>query len=457
MKAHPRMSRLIDDRYEVLGQLGEGGMAVVLAARDQRLNRDVAIKLLRPHLANDPRIHERFAREAHAAAALNHPNIIEIFDVGVHGANPYIVMKLVSGQTLKQIIATDAPFHPDDVAALLQQIGRALDHAHAKGYIHRDVKPGNILIEQTGTALVADFGIAKGLDESDLTEFGAGFGTAAYMAPEQVLGQMATPATDIYSAGVIAFELLTGKLPFSAETPVAMAMRQVHDAPPPPSLVNPRLPPALDSVVLRALDKNPTRRWPSMREFVRALTAATSHDYEPSYSLERHLSEPKIAGRWLTYVVGVIVLAMAGAMLWFGMRRENTSLDQDPTGRVPTSVIAISNETPAAPTAADAASNTLPITTMPAADVEVAPTIAPAIDFRVSAPDVRGSSMPDATRTLLAAGLRIAMAQTEFSSTTPMNAIIAQDPAPGTAIEEGGVVRVTLSRGASPFRSNPSP
>jgi serine/threonine protein kinase len=457
MMASSRTSRLIDGRYEVLGTLGEGGMAVVLAARDRRLARDVAVKLLRPHLASDPRLCERFAREAHAAASLNHPNIIEIYDVGVHDNTPYIVMKLISGQTLKQIIATEAPFHPQDVAALMSQIGSALDHAHARGYIHRDIKPGNILIDRTGTALVADFGIAKGLDESDLTDFGGGFGTAAYMAPEQVLGQMATPATDIYSAGVIAFELLTGSLPFAAETPVAMAMRQVHDAPPPPSLVNPRLSPGLDSVVLRSLDKNPTRRWASMHDFAHAMTSLSNEGSTPKQYSEGRQQAPRSNGRWAALGAGVIVLVMAGALIWSGMRSGNTRINGNLVLNPPTAVIETSNVPTAVPEVAVAATNGPQTNAAPTAVVEIAPTIAPVVAAAVTVPDVRGATIPDATRTLLEAGLRIAVNQSEFSNTTPMNAIVTQNPAPGESVGSGGVVRVTLSRGSSPFGSNESP
>jgi serine/threonine protein kinase len=452
-----RTSRLIDDRYEVRGRLGEGGMAVVLAARDRRLARDVAIKMLRPHLANDPRVCERFAREAHAAATLRHPHIVEIYDVGVHEETPYIVMQLVPGQTLKQIIASDAPFHPDDVASLIRQIGNALDHAHAKGYIHRDIKPANILIDSSGRALVADFGIAKGLEDPDLTDAGGGFGTAAYMAPEQVLGQMATPATDIYASGVVAFEMLTGQLPFAADTTVAMAMRHVHDAPPPPSLVNPRLMPTLDAIVLQALDKNPTRRWASMHDFAQALDSRNRGDFRSDSPSKQMSSAPKPSGSMSTATVAVLVLIMAGLLIWFGLQLGNERPLPDRTIDPPAAVIETSDEPATVPTATLEATMSPPPTAAPTAAIETAPTIAPVSEQGISVPDLRGATIPDAARNLLQDGLRISVDRSEFSDAMPMNSIIAQDPAPGVAIEPGGVVRVTLSRGPSPFDANDNP
>ena len=246
-------------------------MATVYLGHDLLLGRDVAIKSPRPQFSADPGFRARFEREARAAAALSHPNIIDVYDVGEDDGTPFIVMELVRGQSLKAIIAADAPFHPDDVAELLEQIGGALDYAHARGYVHRDIKPGNILIDEHGRARLVDFGIAKGLADGDLTEAGSSLGTVGYLSPEQAAGLMATPASDVYSVGVVAFEMLTGELPFAAETPVGVAMRHVHDPAPRPSHVVPGLPPQVDPIILRALAKDPTRRWGSAGAFARAL------------------------------------------------------------------------------------------------------------------------------------------------------------------------------------------
>ena len=262
---------LIKGRYRVGRRLGEGGMAIVYLGHDLLLGRDVAIKSPRPQFSADPGFRARFEREARAAAALSHPNIIDVYDVGEDDGTPFIVMELVRGQSLKEIIAADSPFHPDDVAELLEQIGGALDYAHARGYVHRDIKPGNILVDQHGRARLVDFGIAKGLADGDLTETGASLGTVGYLSPEQAAGLMATPASDVYSVGVVAFEMLTGELPFAAETPIGVAMRHVNDPAPRPSHVVPGLPPQVDPIILRALAKDPTRRWGSAGAFARAL------------------------------------------------------------------------------------------------------------------------------------------------------------------------------------------
>jgi serine/threonine-protein kinase len=211
-----RTQAIINGRYRVGRRLGQGGMALVYAGHDLLLGRDVAIKTLRPEFASDPAFRARFEREARAAAALSHPNIIDIFDVGEEGGQPFIVMELVRGKSLREIIAAEAPFHPTDVAELLEQVGSALDYAHARGYVHRDIKPGNILVDEHGRARVVDFGIAKGLADADLTETGGGFGTVGFISPEQAEGLMATPASYFYSGGVVAYLLLTGSLLFPA-------------------------------------------------------------------------------------------------------------------------------------------------------------------------------------------------------------------------------------------------
>ncbi|HEU0114711.1 MAG TPA: protein kinase, partial [Thermomicrobiales bacterium] len=261
----------VNGRYRVDRRVGEGGMAVVFRGYDLLLGREVAIKALRPQYAADPAFRLRFEREARAAAGFRHPNIIQIFDVGEERGAPYFVMEYVEGQTLAEIVAAEAPFHPDDVAALLRQLGAALDYAHERGYVHRDVKPQNILVDPDGHARVVDFGIAKGLGDSDLTATGAGLGTVQYISPEQASGLMATPASDIYAAGVVAFEMLTGRLPFEADSPVAVAMKHVNDAPPPPSALLATVPPAVDAIVLRAMAKDPTQRFSSAGALAEAM------------------------------------------------------------------------------------------------------------------------------------------------------------------------------------------
>jgi serine/threonine-protein kinase len=459
---------LINGRYRVDRLLGEGGMAVVYLGHDLQLGRAVAIKTLRPQFAADPAFRARFEREARAAASLSHPNIIDVHDVGEADGIPFIVMELVRGQSLREIIAAEAPFHPDDVAALLKQIAAALDYAHSRGYVHRDVKPANILVDEHGRARVVDFGIAKGLADSDLTETGAGFGTAAYISPEQAAGLMATPASDVYSAGIVAFEMLAGRLPFRAETPVGLALRHVNDQPPAPSRLRADTPPAVDAIVLRALAKDPTRRWPSVGAFAHALGTWRDREQHAPTSPAPVQDEPALPSRaspLVTAAVIAIVIGALAALLWAGMRlaplggEGGASVD-------PTPVAPIVTDGRAEPTAT-ATEGVPTITTIDVAALEptppepetaaAAPTIAPTGAGTIAVPNLHGLTIGGATGALLPQGLRIALDQTRYSDTIPLNAIVAQDPPPGARVAPGTVIRVTLSRGPSPFPDNDRP
>jgi len=450
---------LINGRYRVGRRLGEGGMAVVFVGHDLLLGRDVAIKTLHPRYAADRAVRARFEREGRAAAALSHPNVIDVFDVGDDGGAPYIVMELVRGQSLKEIITADAPFHPDDVAELLGQVAVALDYAHARGYVHRDIKPGNILVDGHGRARVVDFGIAKSLADADLTVAGDGLGTVGYLSPEQAEGLMATPASDVYAIGVVAFEMLTGELPFAAETPVGLAMRHVHDPPPPPSRLRRGLPPQLDAVVLRALDKDPTRRWPSAGAFTRALRNWRQQGAEHA-ALAEHVSVEKPRGSPLpTIIVVLLVVGALAALLWTGFRGLSSSSER-PTPTVPA---------PSAPIITGAVDNdlsgdeeTMPIIEpaqdeVPTAAPAAAPIIAPAAETMIVAPSLLGHTIGDATRATLPLGLRIALDQPVFTADVPLNAVAAQDPLPGAAMLPGETIRVSLSRGPSPFPASNQP
>ena len=262
----------LNSRYEIVRSIGHGGAAIVYLGRDLLLNRSVAIKILRAQYASDPQYVARFQREAQAAASFAHPNIIDIYDVGEFNGSPYIVMEYIAGDTLKQIIESEGPFDPDDVAALIEQVAAGLDYAHARGIVHRDIKPQNILVTREGLAKVVDFGIAKATGESALTDAGLTIGTAHYISPEQASGLPATPVSDVYSLGIVAYEMLCDRLPFDAGSAVAVAMMQVNQAPAAPDEIDPEVPPGAADIVLRALEKDPTRRYPSAGAFAEALT-----------------------------------------------------------------------------------------------------------------------------------------------------------------------------------------
>jgi serine/threonine-protein kinase len=263
--------RVLNGRYRLGEVLGEGGMAVVYRGHDLLLNRPVAIKILREQYAADANFLRRFEREAQSAAAFSHPNIVNIYDVGTDGDQHYIVMEYIRGPSLKELIRRQGPFSVDGAIFVIGQVASALDYAHARGLVHRDIKPQNILVDREGNAKVVDFGIAKGARDVNLTEAGTGMGTVHYVSPEQARGEPATPASDLYSTGVVLFEMLTKRLPFEADTPVGVAMHHVNTPPPAPSSINPNVAPEVDAIVLRALAKEPAERYPSGGQLAAAL------------------------------------------------------------------------------------------------------------------------------------------------------------------------------------------
>src|SRR5579859_3788402 len=245
---------LVDGRYRVDSRLGSGGMADVYLARDELLGREIALKVLHQHFTADTEFVERFRREASSAAALSHPNIVGIFDRGEWAGTYYIAMEYVAGRSLKAIVREQGPLDPAVAIDTVIQILRAARFAHRRGVIHRDLKPHNVILDEEGRARVTDFGIARA-GASDMTLTGSIMGTAQYLSPEQAQGHPVTAGADLYSVGVILYELLTGVVPFEGETAVAIAFKQVSAEPRPPSELNPNVPPSLDAVVLRALAK----------------------------------------------------------------------------------------------------------------------------------------------------------------------------------------------------------
>src|SRR4051794_4344216 len=257
---HLAPDTIVDGRYRVLKRLGAGGMAEVWCAEDEVLARRVALKLLGGRYAEDPEFRERFRREAQAAAGLTHPNIVGIFDRSEWNGTPYIAMELVDGRTLKELVTERGPLPPEIAVSLTVQILRALGHAHKRGIVHRDVKPQNVIIDGEGQAKVADFGIARA-GNSEMTQTGAMVGTVQYLSPEQAQGLPVDRRSDLYSAGIVLYELLTGRVPFDGEAPVATALKHVSERPVPPGQLRPGIPPALEAVVLHALEKDPALRF----------------------------------------------------------------------------------------------------------------------------------------------------------------------------------------------------
>jgi eukaryotic-like serine/threonine-protein kinase len=267
---------LVDGRYQIVRRLGSGGMADVYCATDTHLGREVALKVLHRRFAQDQEFVERFRREAKAAAGLQHPNVVGVFDRGEHEGTYYIAMEHLPGRNLKEIVSSEAPLDQDRVVALGVQILSAAGFAHRRGVIHRDFKPHNVIVDDAGNAKVTDFGIARA-GASEMTETGSIMGTAQYLSPEQAQGHAVTAASDLYSIGVMLYELTAGKLPFDGDSAVSVALKHLSEPPPPLSVLRPDVDPGLESVIMAALAKDPAQRWQAADEFSAALAAVGEH------------------------------------------------------------------------------------------------------------------------------------------------------------------------------------
>jgi beta-lactam-binding protein with PASTA domain len=386
---------MIDGRYRVLERLGSGGMADVYCAEDTELGREVALKLLYRRFAEDAEFVERFRREASSAAGLQHPNIVGVFDRGEWDGTYYIAMEYLRGHTLKQLVREHGAMPPDLAVDITIQVLRAAKFAHKRGIVHRDIKPHNVILDEEGRAKVTDFGIARA-GASDMTETGSIMGTAQYLSPEQAQGQPVSPRSDLYSIGVMLYELLTGKVPFDAESPVTIALKHVSEPPVPPSRLNPAVPPALDAVVLRALEKEPARRFADADGFAAALldardrpTVVAREVQLESYAMpgEPFAEEERERSRWwLWLLLALLLIALAiGAYLLLAPEKK-------------------------------------PV------------------------PDVVGSRSAVASQRLQNAGFEVNI-ETVQSDTVPNDRVATQDPQPGEEAREGSTVTIIVSSG----------
>ena len=365
--------RVLSERYRLTERLGSGGMADVYRAFDERLRREVAVKVLRP-IDSDPSFNERFRREARHAASIQHPNVAAVYDVGEDGDLRYIVMELVPGGTLKDLVRRRGALSEDEALTIAERVARGLEAAHARGVVHRDLKPHNVLLGADGQPRIVDFGIAKATGGTALTSTAAVLGSAHYFSPEQASGAPADHRSDLYGLGVVLFELLTGKLPFDGDNPIEIAMRHVHDAPPRPSSWRPDLSRATDEVVLRALEKTPDRRYENAAAMATALRRARdgagpviAREGAVPVRARGRASPPRRRGALILPAVVALAMLLAGAALARG------GVERPATARsTPAPAVAAFTASPASP-----ASPSVAVTKAPAPSSTVAPTPVP--------------------------------------------------------------------------------
>ena len=342
----PARVDILPARYRNAELIGRGGMGEIFRALDEVLGRDVAVKLLAERFANESEVRERFTREALTAARLSgEPNVVTIFDVGEHHGRPFIVMEHLGGGSLEDVLRREGAQPPGRALTWLEDAGRALDAAHAAGIVHRDVKPANLLLDAGGHVHVADFGIASAAGLDSFTRPGTVLGTAGYLSPEQAGGERATPASDRYALGVVAFELLSGERPFARDNPTAEAAAHVRAPVPAISEANPALPHTLDPVFEQALAKDPAARFASAGELVAALRGAFDADagrtrvaapaplpVEPTRTVRTR--PPRQSLGPLGVVLTVLALAVLGGLVAYGLTRDDDKPQtQQPQGR----------------------------------------------------------------------------------------------------------------------------
>ena len=311
-----KIGQIIKERYEIVEILGEGGMAFVYKARDKQLQRDVAIKTLKPNYVNQEKFVDRFRREAQTAANLNHPNIVQIFDWGIED-EPYFVMEYIEGNTLTSIISGNRTVGLNDILYIGSQVANGLKEAHKRGLVHRDIKPGNIMITPDGKVKVTDFGIVSlQNEESDITKTGAVLGTASYISPEQAQGKPVSFESDLYSLGTVLYELIAGKPPFTGDSPIATATKHLTDKPEKLSNYRKDIPKALENAILKLLEKRPSDRFKSAED-LRALLLQQRKQIQINQTQENlvDLTNPKIKFRF-TLPALIISVALVFGTVW---------------------------------------------------------------------------------------------------------------------------------------------
>ncbi|SDS08004.1 Stk1 family PASTA domain-containing Ser/Thr kinase [Agrococcus carbonis] len=491
--------RTLGDRYEIGELIGQGGMAQVHLARDTRLDRQVAVKLLKPELSKDPEFRTRFRQEAQSAARMSHPTVVRVFDAGeepttdAHGepaAVPYIVMEYVDGRMVKDIIA-EGPLPEAEAVRITKGILTALEYSHRAGIVHRDIKPGNVMVTPGGQIKVMDFGIARAVSETsaNVAETGTILGTAGYFSPEQARGESVDARTDLYSTGVVLFELLTGQPPFQSDTPVGIAYQHVAEEPPTTSSITPGITPEMDSVVAKALQKPREDRFQTATEFKQALDDALAGVLVP---LDRpttapieigaattmfaalHVDEPETEAQaeaaqerrrrphlvWLWAAAVLIGVLVVGAGVWaFSLGNLPIAGLSTP---VPDVVGAQEDEAIATidaeglraevrRTIDDAPAGTV-LRTEPEAGVSIAPGSTVQLVVSNGPPpeplmSVANLTEAQARQALESAGYTVGEITRDSSPTVQADHVISTDPSAGTSVSQGAIINLVLSNG----------
>ena len=492
MTQHPRM---LADRYEVRNLIGRGGMADVHAGFDTRLGREVAIKILRSELARDPSFLQRFRREAQAAAGLNHPSIVAVFDSGedshidAHGAitvQPFIAMEYVHGTTLRERLSQDGVLQPHEACEIMSQVLHALEYSHRHGIVHRDIKPGNVMVTPTGVAKVMDFGIARAIADSaaTMTNTSVVIGTAQYLSPEQAQGREIDARSDIYSAGCLLYELITGRAPFVGESPVAIAYQHVGEPPQPPSVFNGEVPSALDTVVLHALAKEPENRYQSASEFASDLEAVMradttvaesaavaagviaapksrlvdTSDHRPVAVLTEEAPRGRRRGWVIPVLVALVVLAaLVGALYTQGVFDRGPEHVAVPELVTKTEVeaeqlLSQAGLQPGKQTARDDAAAGTVVSQQPAAgqSAEVGSTVTYVVSTGPGVkkmPELRNFDQATARQVLGDAGLDIGKVNAVDSKEVSAGNVVSTEPKAGADVKEGTAVTLNISTG----------
>ncbi len=419
---------LLAGRYQLERVIGRGGMAEVHRAHDQVLNRPVAVKQLLAHHDGDAQFRERFRAEAHAAASLNHPNITGVYDTGSHEDSPFIVMELVEGRSLQETIAAGG-LTEDRALEVCADVCAALQYAHDRNLIHRDIKPGNILLAEDGSVKVADFGIARAIDADTVTQTAAILGTAAYLSPEQAQGKQVDARSDLYSLGVVLYELLTGHQPFTGDSAVTVAYQHVQELPTPLRELDPTVTGSAEAIVMRALAKNPANRYASASEMRDDLLRARNGTA---------VSAPAVLPR-----------AEAGALSGAAAATSTALLDVQPPGQPPSQAEDDDEGNGPRRVIGYVLLALLTVIAVAASVAFLADRLAGDDVTQLSVPLVENQLQQTAEEILAERGFDLRVRDQEESDTVPAGYVISQSPAAGTLADEGSTVQVVVSLGAS--------